>query len=118
GAAGVVCPIVATEEEPDCNGRTVDEIDAWVPRDGTRHRKPAFGVAACPPIMPDLQRHPRSTPVLVGFETDVCVAQSALGLSDAGWRVAVVEDAVASPRTSHVQGIFRSQDAGLELRRV
>ena len=114
-ATGLGIPLVATEEEPHRNGRTVDEIDAWIPTDVTRHMKPAFGVAACPPIMADLQRHHRSTAVLVGFETDVCVAQSALGLADAGWRVAVIEDAVASPGTSHVQGISRMRDAGIEL---
>jgi len=114
-ATGLGIPLVATEEEPHRNGPTGDEIDAWIPTDVTRHMKPAFGVAACPPIMADLERHHRGTAVLVGFETDVCVAQSALGPADAGWRVAVIEDAVASPGTSHVQGISRMRDAGIEL---
>jgi len=108
-------PLVATEEEPDRNGGTVDEIDALIPTDVTRHTKPAFGVAACPPILADLERHHRGTAVLAGFETDVCVSQSALGLAGAGWRVAVVEDAVASLGASHVQGISRMRDAGIEL---
>ena len=114
-ATGLGIPLVTTEEEPDRNGGTVDEIDALIPTAVTRHTKPSFGVAACPPIMADLERHHRGTAVLVGFETDVCVSQSAVGLADAGWRVAVVEDAVASPGASHVQGISRMRDAGIEL---
>jgi nicotinamidase-related amidase len=108
-------PLVVTEEEPERNGRTVDRIDALIPREVTRHTKPAFGVAACRPIMADLERHDRRTAVLSGFETDVCVSQSALGLADAGWRVVVVEDAVASPGVAHAQGLARMRDAGIEL---
>ena len=53
--------------------------------------------------------------MLCGLETDVCVAQSALGLLDAGKRVVVVEDAVASPGTGHAQGLARMARAGVEL---
>ena len=114
-AAALSVPIAVTEEEPERNGGTVDPIDAAIPADVTRHTKPAFGLAACPPIMGDLERHGRGTAVLCGFETDVCVAQSAIGLVDAGWRVAVVEDAVASPGAAHAQGLARLRDAGIPL---
>jgi nicotinamidase-related amidase len=53
--------------------------------------------------------------VLCGLETDVCVAQSALGLLDTGKRVVVVEDAVASPGAAHAQGLARMSRAGVEL---
>ena len=114
-ATGLGIPLVVTEEEPARNGRTVDRIDAVIPRDVTRHTKPAFGLAGCRPIMADLERHDRRTAVLSGFETDVCISQSALGLADAGWRVVVVEDAVASPGAAHAQGLARMRDAGIEL---
>ena len=114
-ASGLGIPMAVTEEEPERNGSTVDPIAAVIPTDVTRHTKPAFGLAACPPIMADLERHHRRTAVLTGFETDVCVSQSALGLADAGWRVVVVEDAVASPGAAHAQGIARMRDAGIEL---
>jgi nicotinamidase-related amidase len=108
-------PLVVTEEEPDRNGGTVDTVDAAVPADVTRHVKPTFGLAEWPPIVADLGGHDRGTAILCGFETDVCVSQSALGLSDADWRVAVVEDAVASPGSAHAQGLARMRDAGIEL---
>jgi nicotinamidase-related amidase len=114
-AAALDVPIVVTEEEPERNGGTVDPVDALIPAGVTRHPKPAFGLAACAPIMADLERHGRATAVLCGFETDVCVAQSAIGLADAGWGVAVVEDAVASPGAAHAQGLARLRDARIPL---
>jgi nicotinamidase-related amidase len=46
------------------------------------------------------------------METDVCVAQSALGLLDRGLHVAVVADATYSPGTMHDHGLRRIADAG------
>jgi nicotinamidase-related amidase len=51
--------------------------------------------------------------VLTGLETDVYVAQSALGLLDEGLRVVVVEDAVGSPGTAHAAGLDRMRRAGV-----
>ena len=53
--------------------------------------------------------------ILVGLETDVCVAQSALGLKAAGYRAVVVEDAVATPPPHHAAGILRMRDAGVTV---
>ena len=108
-------PLVVTEELPDENGSTVEAVVRWLPPDVRPHEKPIFGLAACPPIMADLERHGRGTAVLVGLETDVCVAQSALGLLDASWHVVVVSDAVACPGDAHEQGLTRMRDAGATL---
>ena len=51
--------------------------------------------------------------VLVGLETDVCVAHSALGLQGAGYRVAVIDDATASPPPDHERGLARIAAAGI-----
>jgi nicotinamidase-related amidase len=114
-ASTVGVPIVATEERPGENGTTAEGIACWLPQDVTPHDKPIFGLAACTPIMADLERHGRRTAVLCGLETDVCVSQSALGLLDAGWRVVVVSDAVACPGDAHEQGLARMRDAGVTL---
>jgi nicotinamidase-related amidase len=114
-AVALEVPVVVTEEEPDRNGGTADPIDAVLSAGAVRHRKPVFGVAENPAIVADIERHGRGTAVLCGLETDVCVAQSALGLDDRGFRVVVVEDAVASTGASHEQGLARMRDAGLEL---
>ena len=57
----------------------------------------------------------RGTAVLLGFETDICVAHSAVGLVDAGLRVVVVEDAVHSPGEMHARGLARALAGGAEL---
>jgi nicotinamidase-related amidase len=114
-AAWLGVPVVVTEEEPDANGETASAILEALAAGTPRHVKPAFGLAACPDILEDVARHQRSTVVLCGLETDVCVAQSALGLLDAGKRVAVVEDAVGSPGGAHAQGLARMDRAGVEL---
>jgi nicotinamidase-related amidase len=108
-------PVVVTEEEPERNGKTAAPVQAALPAGTVRHVKPAFDLAACPEILADLSRHDRDTAVVCGLETDVCVAQSALGLLATGKRVAVVEDAVASPGAAHDQGLARLSRAGVEL---
>ena len=77
--------------------------------------KPTFGLAGTPEILQAVQATNRPTAVLVGFETDVCVAQSAIGLKDRGMRVVVVEDAVFSPGEMHARGLARMTAAGVEL---
>src|SRR3954451_14813477 len=100
-------PVVVTEEEPEVNGATDPRLavaPAFV--------KPTFGLAGTPEI---LQAVSRPTAVLVGFETDVCVYQSAVGLLDEGLEVLVVEDATFSPGEMHARGLTRLRDAGARL---
>ncbi len=77
--------------------------------------KPVFGLAACPDIMAAVGAAGRRTAVLAGFETDVCVTHSAVGLGEADYRVAVVTDAVYSPFGAHGPGLDRLRDLGVEL---
>jgi nicotinamidase-related amidase len=114
-AGSLEIPVLVTEEQPEANSGTATPIQDALPEGVTCYDKPAFSVGACPPIMAELESHGRRTAVLCGLETDVCVAQSAIGLRGIGWRVVVVEDAVASPGTAHEQGLARMRDAGVEL---
>jgi nicotinamidase-related amidase len=114
-AAWLRVPVVVTEEEPARNGPTAAPIVDALATGTAAHVKPAFAPSACPEILADVARHACGTVVLCGLETDVCVAQSALGLLDAGKRVVVVEDAVGSPGTAHAQGLARLVRAGVEL---
>ena len=74
--------------------------------------KPAFGLADVPDIVRAIDTIGRRTAVLVGAETDVCVAHSALGLLDRGLRVAVVSDATYSPGLMQEHGLRRIAQAG------
>jgi nicotinamidase-related amidase len=103
-------PVVVTEEEPDVNGPTDPRL-AVAPA----HVKPTFGLAGTPPILSAVRATARGTAVLVGFETDVCVYQSAVGLLEAGMEVLVVEDATFSPGEMHARGLTRLRDAGAGL---
>ncbi|MGH3011449.1 MAG: isochorismatase family protein [Gaiellaceae bacterium] len=116
GLAGwLAVPVVVTEEAPEENGETVSPVKDVLPPGAVRHAKPVFDLSACPAILADVNRHERDTVVLCGLETDVCVAQSALGLLEHGKRVVVVEDAVAAPGAAHVQGLARMSHAGVGL---
>jgi nicotinamidase-related amidase len=111
-ARALEVPIVVTEEEPERNGPT----RAGFVEPGTPvFLKPTFGLAGTPEILAAVQATNRNTAVLVGFETDVCVYQSAVGLMDAGLRVIVVEDATGSPGEMHARGLNRLRDAGARL---
>jgi nicotinamidase-related amidase len=108
-------PAVITEEKPEDNGPTdAAALAALQPR-APVFAKPVFGVADCPDIMAAIGSTGRRTAVLTGYETDVCVTHSAVGLKEAGYRVVVAEDAVYSPFGAHVPGIARLRDLGFEL---
>jgi nicotinamidase-related amidase len=103
-------PVVVTEEEPEHNCPT-DERLAVSPA----ITKPTFGLAGTPAILDAVKRTARGTAVLLGFETDVCVYQSAVGLLDDGFTVIVVEDATFSPGEMHARGLTRLRDGGARL---
>jgi nicotinamidase-related amidase len=104
-------PIIATVESPeDWGGLHPGLVEAV--GDAPVIRKEVFGLADDPLVWPAVAAARRGTAVLVGLETDVCVAQSALGLLDRGLRVVVVEDAVGSPGNAHGAGLDRMRRAG------
>jgi nicotinamidase-related amidase len=108
-------PAVITVEDPAGKGPTDEAVlDALRPG-APVFTKPVYGLADCPEIMQAVEVTGRRTTVLVGFETDVCVTHSAVGLADGGYRVAVVEDGVYSPFGAHEPGLARLRDLGFEL---
>jgi nicotinamidase-related amidase len=115
-AAALDVPIVVTEEDAATNGPTDPIITARLPTGTPVVAKPIFGLAAVPEILAAVESTGRRTAVLVGAETDVCVAHSAVGLRDLGFRVAVVSDATFSPGEMHELGLQHLRDAGIEVR--
>ncbi len=105
-------PVIASVESPhDWGGLSPGLVE--VVGDAPVIPKTVFGLADDPLVGPAVRESGRGTVVLVGLETDVCVAHSALGLLDRGHSVVVVEDAVASPGRAHQAGLDRMRRAGV-----
>jgi nicotinamidase-related amidase len=106
-AAALGVPVVVTEEEPERNGATDARVAARLPAGTPVFRKPTFGLVRTPEILAAVRATGRGTVVVVGCETDVCVAQSTIGLHDEGFACVVVEDATFSPGEMHARGLAR-----------
>ncbi|MEC9435505.1 MAG: isochorismatase family protein [Pseudomonadota bacterium] len=108
-------PVVAMAEDIPTLGGLTAEVAEALP-EGTRvHSKDFFGLAGNPEILADVKATGRGTAVLVGMETDVCVAQSALGLVGEGFRVAALQDALATAEADEEFGLARMRGAGVAI---
>jgi nicotinamidase-related amidase len=114
-AALLDIPAVVVEEGPERNGHTDPRILERVPAGTQTIEKPTFGLTGCEEAVAAIRASGRGTIVLVGFETDVCVAQSAIGLVELGYRAVVPEDAAyTNSAREHERGIARMTGAGVE----
>ncbi|PRB35645.1 hypothetical protein CQ020_15505 [Arthrobacter sp. MYb23] len=108
-------PVVVTEEDASRNGHTAASIRSNLAAGSPVLPKFAFSAADNPEILASITATGASTTVLVGLETDVCVAHSALQLKALGHRVVAVHDALFSPQAAHANGLARMERAGIEL---
>ncbi|HMT13749.1 MAG TPA: isochorismatase family protein [Aestuariivirga sp.] len=114
-AAELRIPCLVTLEEPHRNGPLLPNVARALPSGVATRDKQSFGLAGQPDILAAVKAMGRSHCVLVGMETDVCVAQSALGLLDHGFSVAAVTDACFSLPPFHAAGLARMAAAGVTL---
>jgi nicotinamidase-related amidase len=111
-------PLVVTAEEIDRLGSLSPSLAEKMPPGTPVYNKMIFNLADNPEILQAVKDCGRKTVVLVGLETDVCIAQSALGLMLNGYQVVVVADATASPGESHTIGLERMRNAGVLITSV
>ena len=111
-------PVVAMAEEIPAMGSVSPCILEKFPADTPIFNKMTFGLAADEKIMAAIRNTGRKTAILVGLETDVCVAHSALGLLQQGYQVAAVADATGSPGKAHKYGLDRMKQAGVVISNV
>lgn len=111
-AAALGVPVIVTEEDRARNGPTDRAVPERAGAGTPVYEKRVFGLADQPDILAAVEATGRRTAVLVGTETDVCVAQSGLGLLARGFHVAVVTDATFSPGEMHAYGLRRMREAG------
>lgn len=110
-AARLGVPILVSEQYPRGLGRTVPALAGLVMPDAVVE-KIHFSCADEPAWVQRLEEFDaggRDQAVVCGMEAHVCVLQTALGLQEQGYRVAVAADAVSSRRV---------EDAGLALARL
>lgn len=105
-------PLIITAEDIPHTGNISDEVAQVLPPDTRVFNKMSFGLAAQADILEAVQKTQRKTAVIIGYETDVCVTHSALGLMDLGYKVVVVADATGSPSSAHQIGLERIRSAG------
>ena len=113
GRLGV--PTIGTAEDVDKLSGLVAPIAEKLVTETSVYNKMVFGLADQPDILAAVEGTGRKTAVLVGLETDVCVAHSALGLLQHGYNVVAVTDATASPREGHAIGLERMRRADVLL---
>jgi len=117
-ARALEIPIIATAEDIADDGPLVPALTALLPEAQKVFDKMVFGLYGQDDIRDAVRASGRSEFVLVGLETDVCIAHSALGLAEAGYRVAVLDDACGSPPPHHAAGLQRLRDAGITVTNV
>lgn len=114
-AAALGVPTVVTEEDADTNGPTTAVVTERLHESAQVLPKRAFAAPDNPQILAAIESTGAPATVLVGMETDVCVAHSALRLQALGKRVVAVHDALYSPGAAHANGLGRMRAAGVEL---
>jgi nicotinamidase-related amidase len=114
-AAWLAVPTCVTAEEIAVMGPTTGALRDCMATGSSEHDKMVFGLTGQADILEAVAATGRRTAVLTGLETDVCVAQSAIGLLEQGYRVVVVADACASPQEGHDYGLLRMRDAGVTV---
>ncbi len=119
-AALVDAPVIVTRQYPKGLGGTVEELESvifGIAEQGARVTgvdKTAFCCMREPDFEEALSATGKRQVVLVGMETHICVAQTALALIGAGYRVQVVADACCSrDDANHEVALDRLRSAGV-----
>jgi len=112
-AARLNVPIVVTAEDIPKLGGVVPAIVEALPPESPMFNKMVFGLGGNQHIIAAVEDTGRNTAILVGLETDVCVAHSALDLVRCGFEVVIVADATRSPGSGHQVGLERMRRAGV-----
>ncbi len=108
-------PVLWTEQYPAGLGPTIPELAGELT--GFQPiEKLAFGCMAEPSFVAALQETGRTSLLITGVETHICVLQTALGAVERGFEVWVVADAVGARKTQqHDAALNRIVDSACQL---
>ena len=112
-ATGLDIPMIATVEDVSDEIDMCSNLKALLPQGQRIYNKLVFSLHGQDDIREALEQLDKRDVVLVGLETDVCIAHSAIELLDAGYRVCVIEDATGSPWPHHLAGLRRMEQTGV-----
>lgn len=119
-AALIGAPIILTRQYPQGLGTTVEQLETLLlelAQQGARVSgidKTAFCCAAEDGFIEALSATGRRQVVLIGMETHICIAQTALALAGSGYQVQVVADACCSREdAAHETALDRMRHAGV-----
>jgi nicotinamidase-related amidase len=109
-------PILVTEHYPEGLKPTIPEIAKHLAGDYKPLLKRIFSCYGSNEIREALEETNRSTIVMVGIETHICILQTAMQCKEAGYHVCVVADGVGSrSKLDHDVAIERMLLDGIEL---
>ena len=99
GLSALGIRMLVTEQYPSGLGKTVTAISS-LPTGGNTVEKTAFSCCDEPAVVTQLKKIGKTTVLIAGIETHVCVLQTALDLKAEGFEPVIVADAVSSRRKS------------------
>jgi nicotinamidase-related amidase len=95
GAQALELPILLTAQAPHKIGHTTEQVRELLP-DQHEFARMGFSIYTSPEIVDALKASGRKQMILCGFESHICIYQSALDLMNAGYEVYILVDAVSS----------------------
>lgn len=108
-------PVTVTEQYPKGLGHTLPSVAAGLPESAAVVSKVTFACTGEPAFLERIASCGRDQLVLCGMEAHICVLQTALGLRQQGWAVAVVADAVSSRTPENAaRGLARMAAHGVD----
>ena len=109
-------PVLLTEQYPKGLGSTDHQLIKKLATNTAIFDKTGFSCLAADGFTEALKQSGRKQIIVIGQETHVCVLQTALELSNLGYQVHVVEDAVSSRKTEHkLFALQRMQQQGITI---
>ena len=112
-ATNLDIPVIATVEDVSNQIDMSSNLKALLPQGQSIYNKMVFSLYRQDDVREALEQLDKRDVVLVGLETDVCIAHSAIELLDAKYQVCVIEDATGSPWPHHQAGLRRMEQAGV-----
>ena len=119
GATVLRVPVVATTQYAERMGGVIPEIQKILPPLRPAIDKMTFSSYAAPAFTSEVQRSGRKQILLCGVESHICVCQTALEMTAAGFQVHVATDAVSSRTEANCKlGVDKMRQGGVLISSV